>query len=88
MARLEGVPVLVEWHDAHAEEGWTTLADVGSEPYVVRTVGFLLPDAKPNHVVVAQSIGSDEGLDAVLSVPIGMVIRTTLLGNPPQTNTP
>lgn len=87
MARLTGVPILVEWWDAHAEEGWTTLDEVGSEPYVVRTVGFLIPDAKPDHLVIAQSIGSDDGLDAVLSIPIGMIARTSLLGNPPQAHT-
>jgi hypothetical protein len=87
MARLDGVPVFIEWQDAHAEEGWTTLSELGCEPYLVRTVGFLLPDAKPGHLVIVQSIGSDDGLDAIISIPVGMVLRTTLLGNPPQTNT-
>lgn len=87
MARLDGVPVLIVWHDAHAEHSWTTLEELGSEPYVVETIGWLIPDAKPGHVVIAQSIGSDDGMDSVLSIPVGMVRRTVLLGNPPHAST-
>jgi len=87
MARLDGVPVLVVWNDAHAEHTWTSLEELGSEPYVVETVGWLIPDAKPDHVVIAQSIGSDDGMDSVLSIPVGMVRRTVILGNPPPAST-
>ena len=84
MARLDLSVVLVEWHDAHAENSWTELQDIGDDPYVVRTVGWLLPDAKAGHLVVAQSVGADDGLDSVLSIPIGMVARTMILGKPPH----
>ncbi len=87
MARLDAVPVLIIWHDAHAEHSWTTLDELDSDPYVVETIGFLLPNAKKEHVVVVQSIGSDDGLDAVLQIPVGMVRQTILLGNPPQGHT-
>jgi len=87
MARLDGVPVLVVWNDAHAEHTWTSLEELGSEPYVVETVGWLIPDAKPDHVVIAQSIGCDDGMDSVLSIPVGMVRRTVILGNPPLSST-
>ena len=87
MARLDAVPVLIVWHDAHAEHSWTTLDELDSDPYVVETIGFLLPNAKKDHVVIAQSIGSDDGLDAVLQIPVGMVRQTILLGNPPQGHT-
>jgi len=87
MARLDGVPVLVVWNDAHAEHTWTSLEELGSEPYVVETVGWLIPDAKPDHVVIAQSIGCDDGMDSVLSIPVGMVRRTVILGNPPLAST-
>jgi hypothetical protein len=87
MARLDAVPVLIIWHDAHAEHSWTTLDELDSDPYVVETIGFLLPDAKRGHVVVAQSIGSDDGLDAVLQIPVGMVRKTVVLGHPPHTST-
>lgn len=86
MARLELSPILVEWHDAHAENSWCELSDLDDEPYLVRTVGFLIPDAKSNHVVIAQSVGADDGLDSVLSIPVGMVVRVVVLGNPPQAN--
>ena len=85
MARLDLSVVLVEWHDAHAENSWTELREIDQQPYLVRTVGFLLADAKPGHVVVAQSIGADDGLDSVLSIPVGMVVRTVMLGHTPRT---
>ena len=87
MARLEATLVLVVWHDAHAETSWTTLDDIDVEPYVVESVGWLLPNVKPGHLVLAQSIGSDSGLDAVLQIPVGMVQKTTVLGYPHQANT-
>jgi hypothetical protein len=87
MARLDAVPVLVIWHDAHAEHSWTTLEELDCDPYVVQTVGFLLPDAKRGHVVVAQSIGSDDALDSVLQIPVGMIRKTVVLGNPPSEST-
>ena len=87
MARLDAVPVFIVWHDAHAEHTWTSLEELGSEPYVVETIGWLIPDAKRGHVVIAQSIGSDDGMDSVLSIPVGMVRRTVILGNPPHTST-
>jgi len=87
MARLDEVPVLVVWNDAHAEHTWTSLEELGSEPYVVETVGWLIPDAKSDHVVIAQSIGCDDGMDSVLSIPVGMVRRTVILGNPPSAST-
>lgn len=87
MARLDAQLALVTWHDAHSEGSWSRLSDLDAEPYVVQTVGFLLPDAKPDHVVIAQSIGSDESMDSIIQIPAGMVVSVTLLGNPPQTRT-
>ena len=74
--------VLVVWHDAHAEttSGWLEASEIDSEPCVVETVGWLLPDAKPNHVVVVQSvIAGDDTLDGVLSIPVGMVVSVQIL---------
>lgn len=74
--------VLVVWHDAHAEPGtgWCELSEIDDEPCVVETVGWLLPDAKRDHLVVAQSvIVGDETLDGVLSIPVGMVKSVTVL---------
>ena len=84
MARLDAQLALVVWHDAHSEESWSRLSDLDPEPYVVETLGFLFPEAKPGHVVIAQSMGSDDSIDSVLQIPAGMVVSVTLLGNPPQ----
>ncbi len=72
MAKYEIVKVT--WHDAHAENEWQEISQIDSEPFVVVTVGWLIPNVKPNHVVVAQSIGADDALDGVLSIPSGMVV--------------
>jgi hypothetical protein len=53
---------------------------IDREPCVVETVGWLLPDAKPEHLVIAQSrIASDDSFDGILSVPVGMVQAVHLL---------
>ena len=73
-------PVIIDWHDAHAySEHWTTLEEIDEEPCLVRTAGWLLPDAKPGHVVIAQSYSSLEGIDCVLCIPVAMVVKTQLL---------
>jgi len=82
MSRLGSTLVLVVWHDAHSCEGWSELSDVDNEPYDVQTVGFMIPNAKAGHVVLAQSIGPDDALDGILQIPAGMVVSCTVLGNP------
>lgn len=72
--------VLVVWHDAHTvADGWCELSDIDDEPLVVETIGWLLPDAKAGHVVVAQSVTSDDGLDSVLCIPVGMVQSVSVI---------
>jgi hypothetical protein len=71
--------VQVVWHDAHAVNEWQSTSDISQEPCVISTVGFLIPSAKPNHVVVAQSIDPDGNLDGVLSIPEGMVVKVSVL---------
>lgn len=66
--------VCVTWHDAHtASDTWCKLTEIDDEPMTVRTVGWLLPNTKKDHIVVVQSITTDDALDAVLCIPIGMV---------------
>ena len=73
-------PVKVVWHDAHAEGGgWMCPADIDPDAYSVVTVGWLLDDAKPDHVVVAQSHGCDGQVDHVLAIPVDMVQRVVEL---------
>ena len=74
--------VRVVWHDAHSESGggWISRDEIDREPCVVETVGWLVPDAKPEHLVIAQSrIAADDSLDSVLCVPVGMVRAVHLL---------
>lgn len=77
---VERTRVLVVWHDAHTvADGWCELGDLDDEPCVVETLGFLLADRKAGHVVVAQSITGDDGLDSVLCIPVGMVQSVQVL---------
>ena len=82
MNNLGATFVLIEWHDAHATSQWMDISELDSDAYVVQTVGWLLPNAKPAHVVIAQSIGNDDSVDGVLSIPVGMVHKTVVLGYP------
>ena len=74
--------VLVEWNDAHAGDNdtWTPLEDIEDTGYyVVKSVGWLLPDAKAGHVTIAQSLTPDEQVDHLLHVPAGMVNKMIVL---------
>jgi hypothetical protein len=72
------VAVLVVWHDAHTQDGWTNLDSFDQEPCVVHSVGFLAPDAKPGHVVLVQSRSLSDGMvDALLAIPAAMVVSCT-----------
>jgi len=74
MARLQRCEAI--WLDAHegTESTWHSLAEkIDQEPMVVVTRGFLMPDAKPNHVVVAGSLTSDGDVSDVTCIPLGMV---------------
>ena len=65
--------VLVEWHDAHAvAPSWINIDDIDNEPATVQTVGFVLPNIKPNHIVLAQSLLGDE-CDHTIAIPDAMV---------------
>lgn len=69
--------VQVTWHDAHSmTETWTSVDELADDPdpYVVESVGWLLPQAKPGHICIAQSYNAED-LDSVLAIPNGMVVR-------------
>ena len=66
--------VRVGWHDAHSEcESWMAIDDVDPEPRLIISVGFLIPDAKEGHVVIAQSHDDETHIDSVLAIPVAMV---------------
>jgi hypothetical protein len=71
--------VLLVWHDAHSvSTGWMPTSDIEPEPAVVHSVGWLLPDAKPNHIVIAQSYIEDSS-DHILAIPLKMVEQIKIL---------
>lgn len=77
---MERTKVLVVWHDAHsASDGWCAVGDVDASPCRVQSLGWLIPDAKPDHVTVAQSVSDDDALDSLLCVPVGMVVSVQIL---------
>jgi hypothetical protein len=72
--------VLVVWHDAHAvSDGWWGVDESDDEPCRIETIGWLIPDAKADHVVVAQSLAADGDLYHVFAVPVGMVVSVQIL---------
>lgn len=84
MARLDATLVFVEWKDAHGEaHGWTSPDDLDRDPAIIHSVGFHLPQAKPGHFVIAQSLDDSGHVDSVLCIPVGMVLGITHVGNPP-----
>lgn len=66
--------VIVEWLDAYAaSDGWCCRSELQPDGCLVQTVGFLLPDTQPDHVVIAQSVANDGDLYHVFCIPVGMV---------------
>jgi len=82
----EATLVYCEWHDAHSDESWIDVSEIDAEPYPVRSAGWLIADAKPGHVTLAQSCGPDGALDGVIYIPTGMVTRLVAL-HPPRGDT-
>ena len=71
--------VYVKWHDAHAvAPSWFALDDIVDEPAIVESVGWLVPNAIADHIVLTQSVLGDEG-DHILAIPVGMVCEMRTL---------
>ena len=52
--------VRVWWHDAHTVASeWMDLAEIESDPCLCVSVGFLVPNAKPGHVVLVLNTAHD-----------------------------
>lgn len=69
--------VLVRWRDAHADLLVTSWAQVDeiedTGPYLIHSLGWLVPDAKRGHVTIAQSLDYEVNVDTVLHIPADMV---------------
>ena len=80
MADLSDAKIVeLTWLDAHAENAWMDIDDLDPEAYTVKSIGWLMTDAKPDHVVLAQSIGVDHSVDGVLCVLVGMVVKIRIV---------
>lgn len=67
--------VSVIWCDAHAvTDSWTPIEELDRKECLVESTGLWITDAKEGHIVLAQSMISDEEtVDGVLAIPVGMV---------------
>ena len=72
--------VVVWWRDAHQlVSGWSdSISDVQNR--IVLTAGLLLPDAKPEHVCVLQSLDSELNMDAAIAIPVELVYEIKTVG--------
>ena len=74
--------VEITWHDAHADTAtWIEKDEIDQNPCVVVSCGILIPEAKPDHIVLVQSLNSYDQIDCVLSVPVAMVQSMRVLGS-------
>ena len=71
--------VSIVWHDAHADLKWMDITEVDNEPYVVTSVGFLLPKAKKGHHSIGQSLGAEGFADSILHIPNKMIVSSTII---------
>jgi hypothetical protein len=72
--------VRIVWNDAFAEtSSWIEVDSIDDKPCEVTSVGFLIPEAKKDHVVLAQSVNVEESIDSVLMIPVAMIVSTELL---------
>ena len=72
---------VVTWRDAHAvTEAWTHVDELDTDDCIVTSIGIVLADAKPGHLVLAQSmIEGESTVDGVLAIPIGMVLSAVTI---------
>jgi hypothetical protein len=79
-------PAIVTWHDAHGdtERSWLDISEPNlvDEPFVVNSVGWLLPEShggKQGHVSLALSWSPADFVDMVLHIPEAMVQSVKVL---------
>lgn len=66
--------VEVMWRDCHSlTDGWTLLSDLDTHERIIRSVGFVIEDAKTDHLVIVQSI-DDEHVDNAIAIPNAVLI--------------
>lgn len=69
--------VVITWMDAHAAtSAWTPIGDIGQEPCIVNSCGYLLSTdhgGKADHVTIYQSKTDNDDVDGVLCIPAAMI---------------
>jgi len=83
---MKPYPALILWADAHSADigTWHPIEDLeDTGEFLNRTVGFVIEDAKRDHVTVCQSITPDEQVDHVLHIPMGMIRKIQRLQDEP-----
>jgi hypothetical protein len=82
--------VAVTWQDARTFAGWHPVGEpVAAEPFLQRSVGWIMPDAQHRHLVIAQTLDPVGNGGDLLSIPLGMVRRVERLAAAgPQTLDP
>lgn len=75
---------MIVWHDAHTidNDEWHELSDLTDEPCVVHSIGYLLSRRNARHLILAQSVTDDKGVDNVLFIPNRMVRKVVRLQIP------
>lgn len=72
--------VLVEWLDAYTiTDSWVDGEIFKEEGVICKSAGWLLPNAKDNYVVIAQSENNEESYDGVLIIPVAMVQKISVV---------
>jgi hypothetical protein len=71
--------VMVTWHDAHSIGDTWMAMPVDTEPCIVQSIGWLMPEAKPDYLVIAQSYTNEEMYDHLVAIPVGMIKETKLI---------
>lgn len=72
--------VLVEWADAYSiTDSWVDNTTIADDAVICKSAGWLLPNAKDGYVVIAQSENNADNYDGVLLVPVGMVLKVSVV---------
>lgn len=80
---VKAYSALVIWNDAHEVfSDWATLEDLEEKQTLCYSLGWVIPDAKEGHVVIAGSViagkkGAAEYLGSGVAIPEEMVIEIT-----------
>jgi len=71
--------IQITWHDAHSvAPSWVEKGEIDNGPCVVVSIGWLIPNSKPDHIVIAQSYNDSDAYDHVLAIPEKMIVSSVV----------